>query len=50
VKKVVWDGENVHVYLFGSDDSGGIELPQDDFLAKRGRLTETEGNTTKPLS
>lgn len=49
VKKVVWDGENVHVYLFGSDDSGGIELPQDDFLAKSGGLTETEGNTTEPL-
>jgi DNA invertase Pin-like site-specific DNA recombinase len=49
VKKVVWDGENVHVYLFGSDDRGGIELPQDDFLAKSGGLTETEGNTAEPL-
>lgn len=49
VKKVVWDGENVHVYLFGSDDSGGIELPQDDFLSKSGGLTETEGNTIEPL-
>lgn len=49
VKKVVWDGENVHVYLFGSDDSGGIELPQDDFLSKSGGITETEGNTTEPL-
>ena len=49
VKKVVWDGENIHVYLFGSDDSSGIELPQDDFLSKSGGLTETEGNTTEPL-
>jgi hypothetical protein len=49
VKKVIWDGENVHVYLFGSDDSGGIELPQDDFLSKSGGLTETEGNTAEPL-
>ena len=49
VKKVVWDGENVHVYLFGSDDNGGIELPQDDFLSKSGGLTEAEGNTTEPL-
>ena len=49
VKKVVWDGENVHVYLFDSDDSGGIELPQDDFLSKSDGLTETEGDTTEPL-
>ncbi len=49
VKKVVWDGENVHVYLFGSDDSGGIELPQEDFPAKRSGLTENEGNIAEPL-
>jgi len=23
----VWDGENIHVYLFGSEDNGDIELP-----------------------
>lgn len=50
VKKVVWDGENVHVYLFGSEDSGGIELPQDDFLQESGDgLAENGGNTTEPL-
>lgn len=29
IKKVVWDGENVHVYLFG-DDSDNIEYPPID--------------------
>ena len=27
VKRVVWDGENVHVYFFGSDDENGLDLP-----------------------
>ena len=27
VKKVVWDGKNAHVYLFGAD-SDNIEYPQ----------------------
>ncbi len=49
VKKVVWDGENVHMYLFGSDDSSGIELPPDDFLLDNNGSAETRGNSTEPL-
>lgn len=49
VKKVVWDGENVHVYLFGSDDSAGIELPPEEFHQGNGGLTETDEYTTEPL-
>ena len=28
-KKVVWDGRNVHVFLFGPDEGEGIGLPED---------------------
>lgn len=30
VRKIVWDGENAHLYLFGTED-GEIELPEKDF-------------------
>lgn len=50
VKKVVWDGERIHVYLFGSDVSGDIALPKGDFLTDHGgRSTERGEDTEKPL-
>ena len=45
VKKVVWDGEQIHLFLFGSDDSGGVEMPPlpstEDGL-KKGSQLETQ--------
>ena len=44
VKKVVWDGEQIHLFLFGSDDSGGIEMPpipSTDEGLKKGEQLET---------
>lgn len=50
VKKVVWDGENVHVYLFGSDDNSGIELPSEEFGQQGGsEFSETDRDTVEPL-
>jgi len=30
VKRIVWDGQNVNMYLFGSDDENGLEMPLDE--------------------
>lgn len=49
IKKVVWDGENVHVYLFGSDDSDGIELPSYDTLSDNRGSIENAGSSIDPL-
>lgn len=49
IKKVVWDGENVHVYLFGSDDSDGIELPSYDILSDNSKSAENAGSSIEPL-
>lgn len=43
VRKIVWDGENAHMYLFGNE--GKCELPQIG-EAK----TEPKGNNCRPLS
>lgn len=29
IRKTVWDGVSAHIYLYGSDDSGGTELPDE---------------------
>jgi len=39
IKKIVWDGTNIHVYLFGSDDGSGVELP---FIATQDSDDELE--------
>lgn len=30
IKKIVWDGENIHIYFWGSDDGENLILPEDD--------------------
>ncbi|MCL2574464.1 MAG: recombinase family protein, partial [Defluviitaleaceae bacterium] len=30
VKRIVWDGQNVNMYLFGSDDENGLEMPPEE--------------------
>ena len=50
VKKVVWDGETAHLYLFGSDDGDGIALPQGAFpLAGGDGLAGQQGDACEPL-
>lgn len=30
IKKIVWDGENIHIYFWGDDDGENIIFPEDD--------------------
>ena len=36
VKRIIWDGKNINLYLFGSDDGGGIDLPINDNVESLG--------------
>jgi len=40
VQKIVWDGSQIHLYLFGSDDKDGIDLPDDFDLSPSGDVCE----------
>ncbi len=45
VKKVVWDGEHVHVYLFGSGDNESVGVSEDDV-----ELPPIENDKSEPVS
>ena len=32
IRKIVWDGENIHLYLFGAEDNDTISLQEMDEL------------------
>ncbi|MCL2088170.1 MAG: recombinase family protein [Oscillospiraceae bacterium] len=36
VQKIVWDGKQIHLYLFGSDDKEDIDLPEGFDLSTQG--------------
>ena len=43
IKKIVWDGENVHLYLFGSDTTKGIEMPTHEEISEGLKKGNVEG-------
>lgn len=47
IRKVVWDGQYVHVVLFGADE-GDIEFP-DDLILPEGAQSGDEDNDLEPL-
>ena len=46
VRKITWDGENVHVYLFGAE--GDAELPENDVDPVEGGIEEDVKGENRP--